>query len=216
MAEETPGPVGQGDYVVREGDCVSSIAEAAGLHWRTLWEHPGNRELRETRGSPHVLLVGDRLTLPPKQTRVVSVGTGATHRFRVKGRREKFRLRLLDEDRPRAGVDYRLVVDGEELYGTTDGGGWLEHWIAPGAREGRLSVEEDEEYLVDLGALQPAATEAGALARLLNLGYLVPGDEKEPGALALGLKAFQRVQGLKVTGILDAATISALVEDHGS
>ena len=216
MADETTGPMGQGDYVVQEGDCMSSIAEAAGLHWRTVWEHPGNQALRTARGSPHVLLVGDRVTLPAKQVRTVAVGTGATHRFRMKGRREKFRLRLLDEDRPRAGVDYRLVVDGQELYGTTDGSGWLEHWVSPGAREARLSVEEGEEYLVDMGALQPASTEAGALARLLNLGYLVPGDEKERGALALGLKAFQRVQGLKVTGTLDVPTTEALVQDHGS
>ena len=62
--QEDTGPIGAGDHEVQEGECILSIAEAAGLFWETLWNHPDNADLKRERGSPHLLRPGDRLTVP--------------------------------------------------------------------------------------------------------------------------------------------------------
>ncbi len=62
-------PVGSGEYEVKSGECLSSIAKKTGRLWQTIWEHEANAELRETRKDPNVLATGDRLTIPPLRQR---------------------------------------------------------------------------------------------------------------------------------------------------
>jgi hypothetical protein len=52
---------------VAQGDCLLSIAEQYGFFWETLWEHPRNAELKQTRKRPCNSLSG-RCGLCPRQT----------------------------------------------------------------------------------------------------------------------------------------------------
>ncbi|NMO22544.1 LysM peptidoglycan-binding domain-containing protein [Pyxidicoccus fallax] len=207
--------VGTGNYIVKAGDCLSSIAEAHGHIWETLWEHPANAELRRVRGSPDVLMPGDRVTVPPLRPKSVACQTGRLHTFRRKGVPTRVQLQLMKGDQPRANIPYELCAGREVLQGHTDVDGWVEQWVKPGIQEATLFVE-GEEYVLHLGHLPPVESNAGARARLANMGYL---DETRASSteedFLTALESFQNDEGLPPTAMLDAATRERLAAVHG-
>src|SRR4051794_16020668 len=112
MADENDlQPCGSGDYIVGQGDGFSSIADAHGFFWSTLWELPENAALKEARANPEILLPGDRVTIIEKRVKSVPAAAGARHVFRRKGVPAKIRVQV----RTRhgvvfAGCAYRLAA----------------------------------------------------------------------------------------------------------
>src|SRR5262249_62216365 len=47
--------------VVAQGENVLTLAWAAGLDWKSVWNHPSNAGLRQTRKDPNALLPRDSL-----------------------------------------------------------------------------------------------------------------------------------------------------------
>ena len=212
-------PVGQGNYVVQPGDCMDSIAFGTGFLWKTLWELPDNAELKSQR-DPHVLLPGDRVTIPPVRKREDPAVTEQRHKYVKHGTSTLFRLRFLDEElQPRSGLAYILTIDGEVTKGKLDGNGSLSVPIHPNAKQGsiQLQVEPDpENYQLNLGHLDPEASAAGVRARLNNLGFSCSADGDFDADLAAALKRFQASRELTVTGVLDDKTRQALKQNHKS
>jgi Putative peptidoglycan binding domain/LysM domain len=214
-------PVGTGDYVVKPGECVASIAYEYGHYWKTILNHPANLELKLARGNHHILLPGDRLTIPPILQKEVSAETDKLHTFVLTGVTEIFQIRLLDmADKARANVRYVLVIGLDTFSGTTDEQGALKHSIPPNAQEGRLILftgQDIEEIELRLGDLNPTSATTGAQARLTNLGldcgpidgFLGPQTRK-------AIKRFQKTRKLEPTGELDKATMLELESRHGS
>ena len=202
-------------HVIEKGDCVSSVAVKNGYFPGTIWEHPENDALRERRGDPNVLLAGDRLFLPDKEPKTTTCATGKRHRFVRRGVPARFRLQILNADKPRPNLAYRLTIDGSlVLTGVTTGEGVLDVPIPPDARRGVLYLEEDDaEHALTFGGLDPASEDAGVNQRLKNLGYLrngAPSDDDVAAAISM----FQRKAGLDPTGVLDEPTADKLLAHH--
>jgi N-acetylmuramoyl-L-alanine amidase len=132
-------------------------------------------------------------------------------------------MRLLNnDDEPRSGVSYILEIDGNLIRGKADEDGVIECSIPPNAREGRLTIEENqqqEEYQLKLGHLDPIDEISGVQSRLNNLGFYRSRTdaEGEMGSdTAAALRHFQRKRGLPVTGELDDDTRRELENSHGS
>jgi N-acetylmuramoyl-L-alanine amidase len=205
------------EHEVKQGECISSIAEKYGLFPETIWDDAANAELKEKRKDPNVLYLGDVVVIPDKREKEESGATENRHRFRRKGNTENLEIQLLDEGTPRANENYILDVDGKLLSGTTDARGRLKEIIPSNAKKGKLLVgDEQEEYMLDLGYLDPIDQISGIQARLNNLGYdcgAVDG-ELNPETKEM-LEEFQEKHDLQVTGEADDQTRAKLLEEHG-
>ena len=220
---EQARPTGQGEHVVVEGDSILSIATREGLLPDTLWNDPGNADLKTARGDGEVLLPGDRVTVTPRRVRNEARETGARHVFKRVAVPCKVTIVVEDDEgNPFAGKNYELRIDGRTQKGTTDDGGKIECDVSPVAVTGELKVWIEEPGFpqiwtreLRLGALHPKNDVAGIQQRLANLGYYngpLDGNANERTLAALG--TFLTDQGVTPSGDLDDDAVAKLVEVH--
>ena len=206
-------------HKVTAGECLSSIAAQHGFDWKIVWDDGANADLRRARKDPNVLHPGDIVHIPAFQLKQEVRPTNQSHRFRVKGSQTRFRVRLMQLGEPRANVRCTVDIDGRPVEKSTDGDGRLEVLIAPSAQRALLTVHGehgDETYTIDLGHLDPADSPSGVRQRLTNLGYAAGAWEEDGGqSLRQALSRFQMDNKLEITGDLDGATKSKLIEAHG-
>jgi hypothetical protein len=206
-------------HEVKQGECMSAIADQYGFLWSTLWNHEKNAELKSLRKNPSVLFPGDKVFIPDKREKEVSAQTGKSHKYVMKNRPVRFKIRLFDVlGNARADLDYTLDVDGEKFSGKTDADGLLSHVVPPGAKRGRLQLlQSGEEHVIELGHMDPVDQTTGLQGRLRNLGYYA-GDISGAmdDATREAVRRFQMARGLPVTGSPDQQTRDALVAAHDS
>lgn len=196
---------------VSQGECISSIADQHGLFWQTVWNHADNAELKTLRKDPNCLLEGDQVTIPDKAAKEESCGTEQLHKFRMKGVPAKIKVRILRDDQPRKDTDYVLEIDGTSTKGKTNGDGYIEADIPPGARTAKVEVgtgDDIEVFELQLGTVDPLDTESGVIDRLSALGYNVSEPKK-------AISDFQAAEELEVTGEVDDQTREKLKERFG-
>jgi len=217
--ESAQGPAGQGEHQVLEGECVTSIAFEAGLSEERVWDDPANAEVKTARVDRNLLLDGDRLHVPEITRKTEPGTTEMRHRFELKVPPVLLRLRMLDEDQPRAREAYHLKIDGRMISGTTDAAGCIQVEIPPQAKRAVLrmgDIQSGEDYVLQIGALDPLDQVSGVQSRLINLGF-------DPGTIdgVLGprtesaIAAFQRKHDLEPTGRSDSPTQQKLKEQYG-
>ena len=213
------GPVGDGDYIVVEGDCMESIAADAGFLWTTIWNHPKNARLKKARRTPNVLLPGDRVYIPDKKLNLIGRPTDQRHRFVRKGLPCKLRLCLKWLDEPRRNTSYVLDIDGTLHNGTTDDEGCIELVIPPQAADGQLTIGAgplQQVFTLDFGGLDPITETVGIQKRLRNLGFHCESTGEMDDATASAIARFQKRHALEPTAELDQSTIDRLKSRHGS
>lgn len=218
-------PVGDGNYTVRPGDGMSSIAERHGFFADTLWNLPQNSALKSARKSAEVLLPGDKVHVPALRQKRESRPVDLVHQFKRKGVPVEIRFSVVEEGgRVFADKAYILSIGQRRYEGRTDAKGELHHWVSPAAHTGTLVVTLDEPGYpsklvreLRIGHLQPVESIAGYQARLQNLGYYkgpVSGTETE--ATRAAIRRFQGAEELDATGEADRATLDALLARHGN
>jgi hypothetical protein len=197
---------------IEPGDTLVSIAAEHGfLDAEAVWQAPENAQLRADR-KPDLLAPGDQLFVPDRQPRTVQVQTGQRKTAVVDRTPVKLRLILRDAvGEPRADQACTIEVDGVSHAATTDGAGLVEVDIPPTARDAVLRIG-GEEHALAIGYLGPATTQAGAVARLRNLGYLVVDDDD--AATRLAVELFQADHQLTIDGTWQSIT-GKLEESHG-
>ena len=148
-------------YIVRQGDCLSSIAAKTGFFWETIWNYAENFQLKNLRKDPNILFPGDILTIPPFELKEVSGATEQRHIFVKKCEPAKLRLRFLEDDEPRSDEEYILRIDGRFQRGKLDSDGRLETKIPPTASRVEIIFEDEEPILVQLGTVDPITEVSG-------------------------------------------------------
>lgn len=203
---------------VKQGDCVSSIAFEHGFFPDTIWNHANNKELKDKRKDPNILMPGDVVFVPDKRIKEVSEPTNQVYKYKCKNTPEKLRLQLLKENEPRANEEYELEIDALKFSGKTDGQGRLEQSIPPNAKHGKLLLKKTEEvYQLSLGHMNPHDEITGAQGRLRHLGfYFGPIDGKISPELEHAIQEFQIYKDIEPNGELDEKTKNALKESYGS
>lgn len=219
-------PVGNGDYIVKRGDTISSIADTHGHFWETIWNLPENAAVKDARQHPEILLPGDRLTIPPLGQKKEKIKTLALHRFRRKGIPVKIEYTVLDKHTGQVfkGKRYKLFAGEQEFEGVTDNKGYLEHWVSAQVKKAVLVVWLEEpgypefvKWSVRIGFLDPVNSITGIQGRLNNLGFDCGEEDGVLGPDTIkAVKEFQLVQNLQATGTVDEPTKARLLELHGS
>jgi N-acetylmuramoyl-L-alanine amidase len=230
-------------HTVKRGEVLQHIASDEGFFDPdSIWNAPENADLRKQRPDPNVLVEGDRIFIPDKTPKEVSVASGELHLFELETGKLVLRLRVLDSGgTPVANELCEITLPDAPPVGTTDEKGHVECPvnIAPGAKrplDGGINFFNPDLRLVfhlKVGDLDHEDTPTGQQARLNNLGYFAgsdpPPDESTkdkdltPEDLELrqqfrwAIEEFQCDQGVvPQTGKMDKKTQELLVKEHGS
>lgn len=203
---------------MQQGECLSSLAFENGFFWETLWEHPENATLKQTRESPFVLKPGDVVHIPDLRPGEVSAIAGAQHTYRRKGVPARLLLQLLEYDQPLANLPYVLSSGEQEISGTTDADGKIDLYVPPNIPSATLQVGEgtaERVFTITARTLNPMREIDGIQMRLTNLGYYEGAiDGQLNDATITAIKRFQGDHDLEPTGQADDATASALSDLH--
>jgi N-acetylmuramoyl-L-alanine amidase len=209
-------------HIVEQGDHLCQIAKKYGFpDYLVVWDHPENADLKKLRKNPNVLMPGDEVYIPDKEERIESGATEQKHKFVVDKKTLKLRLVLEDfYEKPIAGAQCALVVDGQATQLPSDGQGKIEQDIPLDAKDAVLVIRGDQTPFADtpipikIGYLDPVQELSGQVGRLNNLGYF-PGDGTDNDAFQSAVEEFQCEHALKVDGICGPKTQSKLVDVHG-
>ncbi|HEY3838363.1 MAG TPA: LysM domain-containing protein, partial [Bryobacteraceae bacterium] len=184
-----------GQYTVKEGDYLSSIADQYGFSSHlTIWNDPHNADLKAKRKNPNILFPGDIVYIPDHANKIESRPTDQRHKFVTNA--ESLMLRLILErsyDSPLTSTPCELVVGTNQFKLTTDGDGLIEQKIPRSTPDALLIVKDtvkikgadvpvNFQVPVKVGALDPVEEQSGQRTRLANLGYYrLDGDDVDDG-----------------------------------
>jgi hypothetical protein len=215
------------EHVVQPGEHLFGIARAFGFSTHlTIWNHPNNAELKKLRKNPNVLLAGDVVFIPDRETKQLDAPTEQKNTFAAANTDLHLRVKVLDAlDKPR-GEPCMLTGDGfqNQMFELTPG--ILEGLVPADAKKAEMffanADKEESAVTVRLGVgdLDPVKEPSGQRQRLNNLGYFAGFDKRSSAQLKFAVEEFQcdhlkEIGKKKEDGICDEATQDVLRKVHG-
>ncbi len=208
------------EYIVKQGDCINSIAFKFGFFPKTIWDHTKNASLKELRKDPSILFEGDRVFIPEKDQKNEIAFFDKRNRFKMKGVPAKLCLKIFSYDNEEMkNASYKLEIGGNITEGKLSSNGVLNISIPPNIKKAKLIVEDDTNlitYILNIGNLDPLETISGIQERLNNLGFdcgMINGQFNSK--MGEALKKFQKNHNLEITGKINKETKDKLKEVHG-
>jgi Putative peptidoglycan binding domain len=214
------------EYIIQQGDCLSSIAKAHGFDkWQTIYNHPSNADFKAAHPNPNIIFPGETLNIPDLEPRDEKAATDQKHTYELEAEPTKLRIIVQDmDDKPFAGKPYKLTLldPAAPLKGTTGGDGLIETDVDPAITTGVLEVfihgETDPPAVWNLliGALDPVMKKSGHQGRLNNLGFESGQVDGIDGPITQSaVKRFQKkFPPLAVDGVVGSQTRPKLEEIH--
>ena len=131
-------------YKVKQGDHLAKIAREHGLvDYKTIWDHPQNKQLKDKRKNPNVLAPGDVLFVPELTSKHVAAATDKKHVYKVKTGMGMLRLVLEDlYGNPVANAKCQLTVENKVFEVVSGADGKIEQKIPATAQNAELVVKE--------------------------------------------------------------------------
>ena len=204
-------------HSVKQGEHLPKIAAQYGFRdHQSIWDHPDNADLKQTRQDPNVLYAGDIVVIPDKEIKQESCATDQHHVFKVLGHTLPLKVRILDFfGDPVADTQCELLIDLKSHSLTTDGDGFVQLDIPIDAKGGELRIN-NMNLPFRIGTLDPVEERSGWQERLTNLGYTA-GLTQAPAenTLQSAVEDFQSDHDLKVDGVCGPKTQTKLKEIHG-
>ena len=219
--------MGETIHIVKEGEYMAKIAKRYGFpDWKTIYDYPKNKDFKKERPNPDILVAGDKVVIPPKDSKQVDIQTDKKFKVKIKTKELETKLHLIVkgyDNKPLANTPFELAIGEETITGTSKSDGLVEALISPEAEFGtlRLTVTAgDTAYELTLpigiGHLDPVEEVSGIRARLINLGYEPGGsyDMNDPRFHA-AIEEFQCDHSLTIDGVCGPKTKAKLKEVHG-
>jgi hypothetical protein len=218
--------MGMRPYVVQQGETVASIVLPLGGDPDAVWNAPENGTLRETRSDPAVLCPLDVLYIPDDPPAAHTVQAGSMNSFTSPVATETVTL-VLCADQPLKNTSYVIKGLGDDKPGTTKDDGSLEVDVPVNVDTFVLELTDQAvAHQVLVRHLDPITQDSGVQQRLSNRGHGSPvwellgpfttegGDpDVDP---TFTIRMFQIQNGTQPTGQLDAASLEALGQAHGT
>jgi hypothetical protein len=138
-----PTPTADKDLTVADGDCVVSMAAAAGLRsYHDIWDAAENNDFKKNRPNPNALVIGDTPKAPGKKEKKVPKAVDKEWTFIIRAlKKPKLRMVIVDKEL-KASKDIKWVLSGVAAKnGTTAADGLAElPELDPVAKSGSLKV----------------------------------------------------------------------------
>jgi hypothetical protein len=165
------------EHVVLEGEHLAGIAAQHGFHAiDAIWDHPENKELKDVRKNPHILVAGDRVFIPDAEEKEEVAATQQRTVFTLAGLGLELHVKVHNQGFEPFKGDVDLKALGRTTAMTAKGD-TFEAFLDPTAKLAELQfpVSKTERkrppITLEPGRLDPIETLTGQQQRLNNLGY---------------------------------------------
>jgi hypothetical protein len=129
-------------HTVQQGECLASISKRYGFQdYKSIYYDENNADFRERRPNPNVICPGDQLYIPDRRSKIIDHSTDQRHVYVLKRQKVMLRVIVQDEDgNPTASAEYKLMLPGGTISGTTSVDGLVEHEVSADLDRATLDV----------------------------------------------------------------------------